>query len=155
MAKTLLYRLFGVGKVPEPWMAALEQEGILLWEEGIPGSVTYLNFRAPGQYSSWRRQWYTTAIVLTAERLVALRYSTPIINVPVTDERFRRLGFSLEGDDRLVVALDAGLFHDDWSGTMEYRFRTPQASTLLEMLRERAVSPAPVGTDDRANEAPG
>jgi hypothetical protein len=138
MAKTFLYRFFGVGKLPEQWAAVLNQEGILLRDEGIPGSETLLNFSAPGRYSAWQRQWYTASIVLTATRLVALRYSSPIINVPVRDERFRRLRFSREGDETLVVAFDAGLFHADWSGTIEYRFRTPQASAFIDRLREPA-----------------
>ena len=57
--KALSYRLFGVGKIPEQFVAALKPEGILLMDEGIKGSVTYLDFHAPGKSSSWRRQWYT------------------------------------------------------------------------------------------------
>jgi hypothetical protein len=35
--------------------------------------------------------------------------------------RFGRPQFSLEDESAL---LDASLFHDDWSGTIEYRFKT-------------------------------
>jgi hypothetical protein len=48
MAKTLLYRLFGVGKISWQLSSTLKVEGIVLLDEGISGSVTYLNFRAPG-----------------------------------------------------------------------------------------------------------
>src|SRR5437867_158901 len=84
VAKTLLYRLFGVGKIPEPTAAALRREGLLLLEEGIPGSVTYRNFRAPGKYALWKRQWYTAAVILTEVRLLGLRYADPIIDVPLS-----------------------------------------------------------------------
>ena len=47
------------------------------------------------------------------------------------------LGFSVEGDETLLVAFDPSLFHDDWSGAMEYRFHTSQARALLETLRAR------------------
>ena len=30
----------------------------------------------------------------------------------------------------------AALFHDDWLGTIEYRFRTEQAQVLLDRLHE-------------------
>jgi hypothetical protein len=139
MAKSLLYRFFGVGKFPAPLTAELQREGILLQDEGIRASVTYLDFRAPGRYFNWKRQWYTAAIALTEVRLVALRYSQPIINVPLTDERLRGLQFSLEEGETLRVAFDAALFHHDWSGRIEYRFRTPQAQRFLDMLRERAT----------------
>ncbi len=135
MAKSLLYRLFGAGKISEDLTAQFKSEGLLLLDEGIKGSVTYLDFRMPGSYSNWRRQWYTSSIVLTNLRLVALRYSQMIINVPLTDERFRGLQFSLEEDDTLLVAFDASLFHNDWSGKIEYRFRTPQAQAFLDKLR--------------------
>lgn len=139
MTKTLLYRLFQVGKIPEQLKATLEREGILLLDEGLPGSVTYRDLRAPRRYYHWRREWYTAAIALTQVRLVALRYASPIINVPWTDERMRRIQFSVEKGDTLRVFFDAALFHDDWSGTIEYRFHTEQAQVLLDRLRERAV----------------
>jgi len=152
MAKTLMYRLFGVGKVPEQWADVLNREGIVLQDEGVPGSVTYLNFHRPGKYATWQRNWYTASIALTAVRLVALRGSAPIIDVPLTDPRVRRMRFSAEADDRLLVAFDADLFHDDWSGTIEFRFRTAQAPPFVTRLREGAVTAAAAPAGDRPNE---
>src|SRR3954471_1825603 len=106
MTKTLLYRLFGAGKFPEPLAAQLKGEGILFLDEGVKGSVTYLDFRAPGRYTNWRRQWYTASIALTEQRLMALRYSQTIINVPLADERIHKMQFSLEEGDTLLVAFD-------------------------------------------------
>ena len=123
----------------EPLMAQLKSEGVLLMDEGLKGSVTYLDFRSPGRYTNWRRQWYTASIVLTQTRLLALRYTNETINVPLADERLRRLQISLEEGDTLCVAFDPSIFHDDWSGTIEYRFRTTQAQAFLDTLRERAV----------------
>ena len=134
MAKTLLYRLFGAGKIPAHLAVQLKDEGILLLDEGIKGSVTYMDFRSPGRYSNWRRQWYTASIALTKLRLVALRFSQTIINVPLTDERIRSMKFSLEESETLLAAFDAALFHEDWSGKIEYRFRTTQAQAFLDKL---------------------
>src|SRR5258708_26013421 len=114
MAKTLLYRLFGVGKIPRQLSATLQTEGIILVDEGIAASVTYLDFRSPGRRSDWRRQWFTGVIALTQVRLVALQYSNTAINVPVTDERMRRMRFSVEEQTTLFVAFDPALFHNDW-----------------------------------------
>ena len=58
-----------------------------------------------------------------------------IIDVPVTDERTRSMEFSVEGDGTLLVAFDASLFHNDWSGRIEYRFQTAQARAFLEKVR--------------------
>jgi hypothetical protein len=137
VAKTVLFRLFGFGKIPAPLLAQLKSEGILLLDEGIRGSVTYRQFRAPGKYFRWKRQWYTASIALTKERVLALRHSRPIVNVPVADQRIRELRFLHEDRSTLLVAFDASLFHEDWSGAIEYRFRTPQAQDFVDVLRAR------------------
>lgn len=137
MAKTLLYRLFGIGKIPEQFMATLRAEGILALDEGIKGSITYRDFRAPGKYSAWRRQWFRGSIVLTQARLVSLLSLSAAIDVPLTDERIRSMRFSVEKEGTLLVSFDPSLFYPGWSGTMEYRFRTSEAPAFLEKLRER------------------
>ena len=136
MAKSLFYRLFGVGKMPAQLAATLKSEGIILLDEGIKGSVTYLNFRAPGRHADWRRQWFTASIAITETRLLALQYSNTAINVPLTDERLRKMQFSVEEDGTLLISFDPALFHTDWSGTLEYRFKTEQAQAFLDKLRE-------------------
>src|SRR5262249_41039218 len=106
--KTLFHRLFGVGKIPAELKARLEKEGVLLADEGIPGAVTFRDYRMPGQRGLFRRNWYTAAIALTEVRLVGLRRSNYIINVPWTDERLKQMRFTLERDDKLLIAFDAG-----------------------------------------------
>ena len=135
MAKSLFYRLFGLGKLPAELAATLQGEGVILMDEGIKGSVTYLDFRAPGRHSDWRRQWFTSCIALTEARLLALQNSNTAINVPLQDERMRKMKFSVEDDGALLISFDPALFHSDWSGTMEYRFKTEQAQGFLAKLR--------------------
>ena len=136
MAKSLLYRLFGVGKVPKLLNDTLRIEGIVVSDEGISGSVTYRDFRAPGKYFSWRKQAFVGSIVVTNVRLVALMYSNFAVNVPFSDERIRRLQISVEGSDRLLIVFDPSVFHENWSGTIEYRFRTPRAGEILKWIQD-------------------
>jgi hypothetical protein len=98
--------------------------------------MTFRNFRSPGMYYSWRKVLITSLIALTKTRLLALKGSSPIINVPFTDERLRQMKFSLEGEKTLLVAFDANLFQPEWSGEIEYRFKTPQAREFLRKLSE-------------------
>jgi len=135
MAKTLLYRLLGVGKTPVSFKATLAAEDLLVFDEGIKSSVTYRDFRAPGKYFGWKRQGFSGCLALTKVRLVALMYGNPAINVPLTDERLQRMKFAVEGSDTFVVTFDPSLFHTDWSGTVEYRFHTDSAQQLIEQLR--------------------
>ncbi len=135
MAKSLLYRLFGAGKIPAPLMSELTAEGVVLCDEGVKGSITYKHFRAPGKAFSWRRQGFAGSIVLTKTRIVGLAYSKFLINAPLSDERLSKMKFSVESNGALCVAFDAALFHDDWSGEIEYRFKTPEAKRLMELLQ--------------------
>jgi hypothetical protein len=135
MPKALLYRLFGVGRIPKLIGDRLRMEGIVIADEGIPGSVTYRDFRAPGRYSSWRKQAFIGSIVVTNIRLVGLMSSRFAVDVPFTDERIRQLQISRDRD-RLLIALDASLFHDDWSGAIEYRFQTSQAAEIIKWIQE-------------------
>ena len=137
MSRTLLHRLFGVGTIPPHWRTTIESEGLVALDEGIGGSLTYRDFHAPGKRFTWRKVGFTGSVALTRVRLLALQYSNPAINVPLADERFEKLNISVEGDETLLIAFDPSLFHPDWSGTMEYRFRTSQAAAFLEHLKNR------------------
>ena len=137
MSKTWVYKLFRVGSIPARVKAQMDSEGVLLQEEGIPGSTTYRNFHRPGAYYSWKRVWYSASLTITQTRVVGLAYSSPIIRVPFTDTRLQQLHISVEGSNVLLIAFDVALFHNDWSGTIEYRFRTPQAEAFWETLMGR------------------
>jgi hypothetical protein len=141
MAKSILYQLFGLGGFPEQLAITLKDEGMVLSDEGIKGSITSIGFRAPGRRSAWRRQWFTGSIALTKTRLVALQYANLAINVPLTDERLDRLRITAENDETLLISFDPSLFHPDWSGTLEYRFRTPRAKAFQEQLRPVSDKP--------------
>ncbi|MDT5268759.1 MAG: hypothetical protein QOH49_945 [Acidobacteriota bacterium] len=121
-------------KVATAYKSQLQPEGIVLFEEDVKGSMTFRNFRSPGRYDSWRKVLITSLIALTKTRLLALKGSSQIINVPFTDERLRQMRFSLEGEKTLLVAFDANLFQPEWSGEIEYRFKTPKAQRFLELL---------------------
>jgi hypothetical protein len=135
---TILSLIFSVRarKVAAAYKSQLQPEGIVLFEEDVKGSMTFRNFRSPGTYYSWRKVLITSLIALTKTRLLALKGSGPIIDVPFTDERLRRMKFSLEGEKTLLVAFDANLFQPEWSGEIEYRFKTPQAREFLRELSE-------------------
>jgi hypothetical protein len=135
MSKSLLYRLFGIGRIPKLLNDTLHIEGIVVADEGVPATVTYRNFRAPGRYSSWRKQGFVGSVVVTNVRLVALMYGNFAVNVPFTDERIRKLNISVEAG-RLLMAFDPSVFHDDWSGGIEYRFRTEQAADIIKWIQD-------------------
>lgn len=137
MAKTLLYKLFGIGRMPTDLRAAAEGEGVILFEEGIRGTVTYRDFRGGGRYANWKRQWYGASIALTARRLIGCRHSQLIIDVALDDPRIKQMTFATKGPDVFAASFEAGLFQKDWSGKLEYQFKTPIAQTLQDELQKR------------------
>lgn len=135
---TILSLIFTVRarKVAAVYRTRLEPEDIVLFEEDVKGSMTFRNFRSPGRYDSWRKVLITSLVALTGKRILALKGSSPIIDVPFRDERLREMKFSLEGEKTLLVAFDANLFQPEWSGAIEYRFKTAKAKEFLQKLNE-------------------
>jgi hypothetical protein len=130
-----LQKLLGTAKMSQNYRAEIEAEGIVLIDEGIRGSVTYTKFRRPGKYAGWQKSFILGHLALSNKRLLAIGWYTPVINVPLSDERLHRMSFAFEGEDILYVRFDANLFQPTWSGTIEYRFHTPQAQAYLDKLR--------------------
>ncbi len=136
MSKTLLYRWFGIGKIPSNALDQIRKEGVVLQDEGIGGSISFRNFRAPGRYSSARRTWFSGSIVLTHEHFLAFQYSEPVIGVSWEDHRIKSLDCYLEKEQTLCVEFDASTFHDDWSGNIKVRFSTPKARQFLQRINQ-------------------
>jgi hypothetical protein len=132
MATSLLYRIFGLGKVPSEARSALESEGIVLMEEGIGGSITFRNYRAPGRYSLWRKRGFAGSIVITGERFIAFAFSQRVVNVRFTDPAYQRLHVSSDDGKRLLISFQAEDFHEDRSGAIELRYRTSRARLFVE-----------------------
>ena len=135
MKKALLYRWFGIGKFPAIYATDLVAEGVLLSDDGLKGSVTYRNFHRPGMSAGYRYVGGIMSIVVTNMRVSAYNGENTLINVPFTDERLSKVAFSVETSGALLAAFDASLFHDDWSGQIEYRFKTPMAQEIVEKIK--------------------
>lgn len=133
--KSLFYKLFGVGKIKETLLSELKNEEIIASDEGIKSTLTYKNFRAPGRYSNWKRRWFSGAIILTKKRLVLQQYSQPVINLELTDERFKKIKVSLEAEDTLLFEFEPQLFLENSTGEIEWRCRTPHAKIIAEWLK--------------------
>ncbi len=139
MGQNFLQRFFGIGKVPEQALSAIEHEGVVMLEEGVSGSVTFRSFRAPGKFFFRKRTWFTGSLVITEKRFAAFTYSRPIVNVTFDHERFRDLHCSLKDEKTLSVRFDAAAFNEKQSGEIECRFSTPDARQFLEQIETRTA----------------
>jgi len=134
MKKTILHRIFGWGRIPSKYAPTLHAEGIILLDEGIGGSVTFTKFKAPGRYHSWKQSWFTGCIVLTERTFAAFAFARPLIYVPLDHENISELECSIGESGALLVRYDASAFNENWSGTIECRFKTPRAQMFCERL---------------------
>ncbi|MFC1683699.1 hypothetical protein ACFL0G_05805 [Candidatus Zixiibacteriota bacterium] len=137
MKKTLLHRLFGWGRIPKRYVSRLRDEGIILLDEGIGGSITLKQFRAPGRYNYWKRSWFIGSIVLTDRTFAAFAFFKPIIYVPLDHENISELSCTLEGGDTLIVKYGASAFNEKRSGAIECRFKTSKAEMFCQWLTQR------------------
>ncbi|MBI2481561.1 MAG: hypothetical protein HYV60_23840, partial [Planctomycetia bacterium] len=120
-------RLLGTGRLPEDGYRQLEPDRDLYVVESLVGSITFRNFRAPGRYSLWKRQWFLGSLAVSKSRVVAYRFRTCLVNVPFDDPRIRQIQWTVEPQNCLVLTFDAALFQPTWSGQIEIRLATEDA----------------------------
>lgn len=137
MLKALLQGVFGAGRIPGSVLPTLQTEGIVFQQEGIWGSITYLNYRAPGRYSNWKRQWFLGSIALTSKRIVAFGWAQRLLDIPYDHPTLSAVTFTLEAPERLCASFDAASFHEDRTGTIELRYATREAAHILELLEQK------------------
>ncbi len=136
----LFYRWFGMGKIPKKLRPQLEKEGIVFAEEGIGGSVTLKNFRAPGRWHSWKRSGFVGSLVWTRERFWGFSYFQPIVSVPVRGEEMAALSCEVRDNGQLAIHYDAARFNPDWQGWVECRFSSTLAQRFLAQLLTNGAS---------------
>ena len=137
MEKTLLYKLFGFGKMPSEIKESLQHEGIRFLEEGIRVSVTYKNFRTPVKYHSLKKEFFPGSLALTENRVIGFAYTKRIINVGFDETKFDYLDIVLEKEKKLAVTFDVSKFQDDMSGILTYRSSTPNALGIAEFIESK------------------
>ncbi len=108
----------------------------MLLDEGIPGSITLRNFRAPGRIHGCKKTFFAGSLVVTQLRFAAFSFSRPMVNVPLRDPRLSLLDTKVGPGNALMVKFDAHSFHEEWKGRVECRFTTSVADRFVQRLRE-------------------
>ncbi|MEM9302203.1 MAG: hypothetical protein AAGE01_08845 [Pseudomonadota bacterium] len=135
MRKSLLYRWFGLGKVPRAQREVLEAESIVLLDEGLRGLLTLRRFRGPGRFHSLKKSTFAGSIAVTRTRFVAFAFSRPVVNLPLASEHIDRLQLSIPSEGQLLIEFDAGDFDERCSGEVQCRFHTAIARKIRRVVR--------------------
>jgi hypothetical protein len=124
----------GSGKVPVQLRAELAAEGLVLLEEGLRGSITYRDYRAPDRTASLSKVAFNGAIALTATRLVVWGSGARQVDTPLEGPLRSALTVTLEPPETLCFAVEAAAFDARKSGTVEVRLRSSAAPTILDLV---------------------
>lgn len=133
MGQAFLYRVFGLGGLPKRQRKVLEQQGLVMIDEGLSGWITLKNFRGPGRYSSYRKRYFVGSIALTQRRFLAYQWRTPVINVPLEREFIDKLECCAKGGG-IEVAFDAAEFNPKHSGSIAVFFASDRARVFIDRL---------------------
>lgn len=138
---TFLARLLlGNGKLRPELRAELQSEGLVLVEEGLPGSVRYRRFKAPGRRHHGKVTAERLGLAISEKRFVVYCRSgrTELIDTPFSDPRLSILDVSLDGNETILLRIDydrAGI--PEVSGEITITARTPNAATIADQLSAR------------------
>ena len=131
MGKPLLYRLFKVGKLPKN----INREKLILSDEGIRITARYKDFKSPGKSFKRKTTGMIGSIIVSKKRITAFAYSSPILNLKLTDERLKKIDYSGSTNQVLSLNFDVSLFSKDSTGVVTYIFHTSKAKEILEKIK--------------------
>lgn len=134
MKKSLLYRLFGIGGIPRKTRSQLEAEGILIADEGMGGCMISRKVKSPDRRCFHREEGFIGWLAVTRRRIVCFTLGRRQINIPVADEKIRELHVKIPAKDTLSISFDSAAFRKDWSGNIEFRFRTEKGRQFHDAL---------------------
>jgi hypothetical protein len=132
--------LVGNGNLKPRLRAALESEGLVTIEEGLPGSVRYTHFKAPGRRAHGKVTPEQIGLGISKERLAVYCRSgrTKLIDTPFSDPRLSTIDVSLQDNNTVSILIDFDRVDvPNVSGEITITAKTPQAANIVEHLRGR------------------
>lgn len=134
MKKTILYRLFGVGSVPKKLRPVLEQEGVVVLDEGIGGWAVMKQVNGPGKRYRHRSEGFSGCLVITEKRVLCYTYGKRQINISVDDPKIANLYVDAPTEQKLCLSFESANFREGWQGVIVFEFATDKAPSFLKAL---------------------
>lgn len=133
----LLYRLFGIGRLPRRERLRLAGEGLACLAEGISLTIAWRDFRRGGRRVKAHQQNATGAVALTRERLLVYASSKPVLDIGLADPAADRVTVSCPNPNTLSIRLQARDFDPYASGQITYWLLVPGAAALADLWQRR------------------
>ena len=136
MSKGVLYRWFGLRKVPAETRVRLVNEGMVFDEEGTSCALSYRKFRGPRNYSG--RGWEGGAVgtLVITQRTFYVQFPYMILCDQPIEEVVRHLELELQGPAKLVMKFVVEELFDKATGELTCYWRTENAVAILDHLRK-------------------
>lgn len=135
MKKAVSYRLFGLGGVPNRVRPVLENEGIVVWDEGMRGRYITNDLKAPGRRSIHRSEGFAGWLAITQQRVLCYSYRKRQINISIDDPKLSELLVSTPDPQTLSLSFESSVFREGWQGVVEFRFHTEKALQFADVLK--------------------
>ncbi len=135
MGKSILYRWFGLRKVPSETRTRLTNEGIIFDEEGTSCALGYRKFRGPRNYSG--RGWESAAVgtLVITQRTFYVQFPYMILCDRPIEEAVQHLELELDGPTKLVMKFGVEELFQQVSGQLTCCWRTENAAAILAHIR--------------------
>lgn len=134
MKKTILYRLLGIGGIPKRLLSILENEGIVIFDEGISGWFVTRDVKGPRKRYWHRSEGFSGWLAITKKRVICFTYWKRQMNISVEDPRISKLHVNAPNEQTLSISFDSSVFRDGWEGIIEFRFNTEKAQKFQDVL---------------------
>ena len=134
--------LLGNGTLRPELRAALEAEGLVLVAEGLPGSLRYTHFKAPGKRFHGKVTGVRVGLGLSRERVVAYSSSgrAKLVDTPYDSPRWAMVEVAHE-EDRVEFRVDYDKQDDRrFAGRLTIRARTPEAQRIAGEVNARIAA---------------
>ena len=132
--------LLGNGQLKPGLRAALEAEGLVALEEGLPGSIRYRNFKAPGKRFHGKVTTERLGVGISEARLAVYCRSgrVKLIDTAFSEPRLRAVEVSLHDPETMSILIEFTRAEvPKVSGEITIRASTPKAAHLVDQLNAR------------------
>lgn len=148
MKKTILYRLFGVGSIPKKLRPVLEQEQVVVVDEGIGGWFITKHVTGPGKRYRHRTERFSGCLAVTRARVICYTYGKLQINISVEGPEISNLYVDAPTEQQLCLSFESSDFREGWQGVITFRFATDKALLFRKALFAIGAQPGAAANTD-------
>ena len=136
MTKSLFYRIFHPGYLPDEIKQRLTNDNIIYLEENISYSIIYRKYKSPNWNVHYKKRNGKASIGFSNNYFTAATQFNTFIDLPINHEKFGCLKFETE-NNLLRIKFNAGSFSDKRSGEVELTFTPANINAFHRFLGEK------------------